>query len=320
MLVAGGSSGPNSNTAELYNPLVGTWSTTGTLVAGRYLHTATLLQNGKVLVAGGIGSDFSTVLASAELYDPATGMWTNTGAMSTARRDHTATLLPNGNVLVVGGLHAGTTDSTLASAELYNPATGSWLATGSMHTTRTAHTATLLPNGKVLVTAGVAAGATSNTAPVLASSELYDPTTGIWSTTGSGMRMARSAHTATLLANGKVLVAGGNSGTGTLASAELYDPSTGAWSVTGGLNTDRSGQTATILSNGRILVTGGFHAPGTILASAELYDPATGAWSVTANMLSARTGYPATILLTGKVLVEGGGVSSAGTAASEVYG
>src|SRR5213078_4533407 len=134
---------------------------TGSLGAGRYRHTATLLPSGKVLVAGGSnGSD----LSSAELYDPASGTWTATGSLGTARDAHTATLLPNGEVLVAGGY----TGSALSSAELYDPASGTWTATGSLGTARDAHTATLLPNGKVLVAGG-------NNGYALSSAELYDP-------------------------------------------------------------------------------------------------------------------------------------------------
>ena len=114
----------------------------------RFRHTATLLPNGQVLVAGGFNDD--GVLASAELYDPATGLWTATGSMATPRVDHTATLLPNGKVLVAGGEGR----RPFASAELYDPATGLWTATGSMAPSATDHTATLLPNGQVLVAGG----------------------------------------------------------------------------------------------------------------------------------------------------------------------
>jgi len=128
----------------------GTWTATGSLITARYPHTATLLPNGKVLVAG--GQDYSTIFASAELYDPASGTWTATGSLNTGRHSHTATLLPNGQVLVAGG--PGTNGVTTASAELYDPASGTWMATGSLNTARFQHTATLLPDGKVLVAGG----------------------------------------------------------------------------------------------------------------------------------------------------------------------
>ena len=121
-------------------------------------HTATLLPNGKVLVAGGYNGG---ALTSAELYDPASGTWTATGSLNTARYDHTATLLPNGKVLVAGGISNG---SDLTSAELYDPASGTWTATGSLNTARYEHTATLLPNGKVLVAGGYVASRLSRAA------------------------------------------------------------------------------------------------------------------------------------------------------------
>src|SRR5438067_1511338 len=163
-----------------------TFDNTGSLVTARYLHTATLLPNGKVLVAGGFGS--SVPLASAELYDPASGTWTATGSLGTARYYHTATLLPNGKVLVAEGANSS---GDLASAELYDPASGTWTATGSLGTAREVHTATLLPNGKVLVAGG------ANSSGALASAELYDPASGTWSATGS-LAVARYYHTATL--------------------------------------------------------------------------------------------------------------------------
>jgi hypothetical protein len=165
VLVAGGVRPAYTNTAELYDPLSGTWSTTGSMATARGVHTATLLPSGKVLVAGGRNT-FS--LASAELYDPSSGTWTNAAPLALARYSHTATLLPDGKVLVIGGfLFSGGDTIALASAELYDPSSGTWSASGPLATARAEHTATLLPNGKVLVAAGVnAIGFTS--------AELYD--------------------------------------------------------------------------------------------------------------------------------------------------
>ena len=143
--------------------------------------------------------------------------------MATARQAHTATLLSDGRVLVAGGSVSNNDGYQVASAELYDPATGTWSPTGSMLEARQQQTATLLGNGKVLIEGGVAYSDAPGT--VFASAELYDPADGTWTATGS-MSEARHANTATLLANGKVLVAGGAGG-GYLASAELYDPSTG---------------------------------------------------------------------------------------------
>ena len=175
---------------------------TGSMLTARVSHTATLLANGKVLVAGGSGDSGS--LSSAELYDPATGLWSTTGSLTNGRFDHTATLLADGKVLVAGGW-GDTLMDRLSSAELYDPATGLWSETGSLATGRAGHTATLLPNGKVLV-----AGSrnTMGNADDLSSTELYDPATGLWSTTGS-LVTVRAVYSATLLANGQVLVVGG---------------------------------------------------------------------------------------------------------------
>ena len=151
-----------------------TFGDTGSLNTARYGHTATLLPNGKMLVAGGGGS--SGFLSSAELYDPASGTWTATGSLNSARYLHTATLLPNGKVLVAGGYYGVAS----TGAELYDPASGTWTATGSLNAARADHTATLLPNGKVLVAGGF--GITSG---VLTSVELYDPASGTWSATGN---------------------------------------------------------------------------------------------------------------------------------------
>ena len=208
--------------AELYDPTTGIWSTTGSLVTARGSHTATLLANGKVLVAGG-QSIFS--VASAELYDPASGIWTETGSLGNARYSHTATLLGNGKVLVAGGYDSSSSNySYFASAELYDPQSGTWTPTGTLGSARAFHTATLLSTGKVLVAGGLNTG--SDPDPALASAELYDPSSGNWAPTGS-LITARFAHTATLLSDGNVLVAGGSTYNGGdnyayLNSAELY--------------------------------------------------------------------------------------------------
>ncbi len=284
---------------------VGTWTTTGSMATGRTDHTATLLPNGKVLVTGG------STGTSAELYNPATGTFSPTGSMSTDRSFHTATLLPNGKVLIAGGDNASGYLTALSSAELYDPATGTFSPTGNMGTDRMNHTATLLPNGKVLIVGRY--DWTYQT--TLATAELYDPATGTFSPTGS-MGADRERHTATLLTNGKVLVAGGATGSGqtALAGAELYNPATGTFSPTGSLIAGRFNHAATLLASGKALVTGGVtDNAATALVSAELYDPNTGTFSATGTMATVRSLHSATLLTSGKVLVAGslGGINPA---------
>ena len=240
----------------------GSFSSTGSMSSVRFDHTATLLASGKVLITGGDG------LASAELYDPATGSFSSTGSMSTARIAHTATMLASGKVLITGGTTGGIIPSVLASAELYDPATGSFSSTGSMSIARDGHTATLLNSGKVLITGGC------DSSSCLASAALYDPANGSFSSTGS-MSSPRYGHTATMLASGKVLIAGGAANNLGLiwASAELYDPATGSFSSTGAMSSVRFLHTATLLASGKVLITGGQHVAGANWASAELYNP-----------------------------------------------
>jgi len=314
VLVAGGEGATGAlASAELYDPATGIWTATGSLNAVREQATATLLPNGKVLVAGGVNNN-NIVLASAELYDPATGTWTpTTGNLTTARFLHTATLLSNGKVLVAGGSN-GTV--FLQSAELYDPASESWTATGNLGTVRVQHTATLLSNlsnGKVLV-----AGGRTGTGP-LASAELYDPATGMWTPTTGNLGNARARHTATLLASGKVLVAGGFGST-YLATTELYDPASGSWTAAGSLNTARHQHTATLLPNGQVLVTAGRGTAGT-LASAELFNPAAapGIWTATGSLGAARYQHTATLLPNGKMLVAGGSNDGGYVASAELY-
>ena len=261
-------------TAELYDPTTGKWTATGKMVKARFGQTATLLPNGKVLVAGGSAGDDATA-RSAELYDPGTGKWTATGKMTTARSVHTATLLPDGRVLVAGGQGLGSTPEPLATAELYDPSAGRWARTGSMAKAGYNHAAALLANGRVLVVDGA-------NHDIRASVELYDPGTGKWTSTGR-MTVVRGGPTATTLQDGRVLVAGGSDFEAAVASgneampldsAELYDPASGRWTATASMSGPRNGHVAALLLDGRVFVTGdGVAAGPEHYVAAEIYDP-----------------------------------------------
>ena len=291
-----------------------TWTTTGNMNIARTGHTATLLQNGQVVVAGGGNS---TIVASAELYDPATGKWILTGSMATARSNHTATLLPNGHVLVVGGLsngNSGAGTSCATTAELYDPSTAQWTATGSTIRPRGSHTATLLNDGTVLVAGGLCIGGFTYADT---SAEIYNPSTGQWTAT-SNMNVARVNTAATFLTNGKVLIAGGNTTSQGGRSAELYDPSTGKWTVTGSMNVYRPSLAATVLPNGDVLVFGG---TGLASDASEFYNTATGTWTSTGQYGVAPSirGHTLTLLGTGLAQVAGGRTKYGVTSYSRLY-
>ncbi|AKJ01012.1 Branched-chain amino acid ABC transporter, amino acid-binding protein [Archangium gephyra] len=307
VLVAGGF----NTTSELYNPETKTWSATGNTLGAHRGHTATKLEDGRVLIAGGGVCPITS--ATAELYVPALGKWKPAGILNTQRYHHTAVLLPDGKVLVAGGRAGEFDGDTLASAELYDPATNTWSYTGSLNTARAFHTMTLLPNGKVLVTGGHDASD-----GFISSAELYDPATGTW-TAMAAMGTGRASHTATLLPNGKVLVAGGSGLDVALsASAELFDPATDSWSATGSMLSPRRFHTATLLPDGRVLVAGGYHQFTGIQTASDLYNPATGTWSKTAAMNVDRYKHTATLLDNGTVLAVGG-VSNHDQASAEYY-
>jgi WD40 repeat protein len=261
--------------AEIWDPATGTFSPTGSLQEERYLHTATLLPDGRVLVVG--GRRHRDRLASAEIWDPASGTFSPTGSLQDAREEHTATLLPDGRVLVAGGccdtfLGISGLTSVRASAEIWDPSTGTFQRTGSLTESRIRHTATLLPDGRVLVIGG------KDGWEPLASAEAWDPATGTFSPTGS-LQEERYGHTATLLPDGRVLVVGGHrdlDSRNTLNSAEIWDPASRTSRQAGSLTVARAGHTATLLPDGRVLVIGGEVKYPVLLASAEVWDPRGG--------------------------------------------
>jgi len=304
------SSGSSSATLTV----VQLFSLTHSLNTARYYHSATLLNTGNVLVAGGIGpvpgeSGALGELASAELYSPETGTFTPTNNLNTARDEQSATLLNNGWVLIAGGSGG---DNELASAEIYNPTTTSFNPTGNLNTARYEHTATALPSGGVLIAGGYGGGS------VLASAELYNPATGKFKSTSISLNAARYSATATLLQNGQVLIAGGADENGPLSTAELFDPATGSFLYTNGmLNVARSGATATLLNGGNVLIAGGYNYTTTgPLTSAEIYTPATETFALTGSETATSWLGTATLLNNSAVLTAGSVLNSA---APQIY-
>ncbi len=275
----------NFNTAEIYDPVTEQWTRTGSMNDHRWQHTATLLPDGRVLVAGGFGgtpvgsgANAQPVLDTAEIYDPATGQWTRTGNLNVRRALHVAELLPDGRVLVAGGRTCDQPPPAVCNftfvtntAEIYDPATGRWTLTGSMSAPRHTTGSVVLPDGRVLVPAGFqGTGSPSN------GGDVYDPATGTWSPIGR-LNVARSRQGAMLLQDGRVFVAFGFQGRDT---SEIYDPATDTWTLGPSLpgSSGRFNFAYAVLPNGKALVASG-QVPGTGLTrSSDLYDPVTNQW------------------------------------------
>jgi N-acetylneuraminic acid mutarotase len=283
------------------------WSFTGSMAVPRAYHKAVLLSDGKVLVSGGAryvnGTDI--YLSSCEIYDPTAGTWTTTDSLGIGRYFHTMTLLKDGRVLVAGGAYAsGNTFVQLNTCEIYDPVSGRWSETNPMNYARSGHTATLLPDGRVLVVGGnLSTSPTSDT--YLNSAEIYDPTTSKWSIADS-MSVPRSGHSATLLPNGTVLVAGGHYAIAypnivDLSSCEIYNPSTSYWSTTDSMAVPHTGQAVVPLLDGRVLLAGGEYR----VNDCEIFNPQVMEWSETDSLLTGRDSHSLTLLPNGKVLAVG---------------
>src|SRR5579863_2112049 len=263
-------------------------------------HSATLLPDGRVLIAGGMRRN-QEFYRSAEIYDPTTGKFQRTGEMSMARVGHVAILLRSGKVLIAGGWSG---HESTSSAELYDPRTGKFSAIASMTTKRGQPSATLLADGDILI----AGGADHDGAGGIASAEVFRTATLAFEAVGS-MHYARISQTSTLLGDGRVLVAGGR-GDGVTAIAELYDPRTKRFSETAKMLTPRYKHTAGLLPDGRVLIAGGSdeHDWKGTMSSAEIYDPVTGKFTATSPMNVSRFKLPgeAAQLPSGQLLIAGG--------------
>jgi len=295
---------PVLSSTDPNNPYVNCLSPVLQMNVERAAHTATLLADGRVLIAGGFREEGTSEIAisSAEIFDPETNTFTPTRDMNAPRDGHTATLLPNGQVLIAGGWNQTGRTST---AELYDPQTGKFEYTGSMMAPRQGLTATPLKNGQVLI----AGGDSARNAPQLIA-ELYDPATKTFTPTGR-LNNGRTAHTSTLLNDGTVLLVGGTSGNDTiLASAEIYDPSTGKFALTSNANQIRYKHSAVLLEGGNVLLLGGSNQNDWTgkYDSAEIYNTSTGTFERISDMNGKRfkLADAAVLLDDGNVLIGGG--------------
>ncbi|HET9780771.1 MAG TPA: kelch repeat-containing protein [Candidatus Dormibacteraeota bacterium] len=343
VLIAGGTPwhggfdgpGPNPVAAALtWEPGAGAWTAAPSMSIARNNATATALADGRVLVAGGYDRKVIQLpnpnqqpfcclqidvipLATTEIFDPIARSWSASGNLAHARYGQLAVGLKGGQVLVVGGQDEGQTPNPptyIASAELFDPATGKWSSAGDIGQPRSGFTLTALADGRALLVGGVAADHLT----VLRSTLVYDPRANVWSA-GPDMKTARTEHATARLNDGRVLVAGGVDYLGRIADSELFDPTTGKWIVAGALGTARSDAAMVALKDGRVLVAGGLGSNGP-LSDAELFDPAgvgapasprivdgLGSWITRPAVPAATYAQAASILRDGRVLVLPGG-------------
>jgi hypothetical protein len=289
---------------DALNPSDGTFADGGTLAYFHYDGVGVMMPSGRVNVFG--GNDQTTSTPQIEISDDATPSWSTAQPAATPRADAAAVTLPDGTLFVAGGRSGATLSTALASAERYQPSIGSWLPAGALSVARSGATATLLPDGKVLVAGGWLANGAASSAV-----DLYDPATKTWSPTGS-MSVGHAWHAAVLLAGGKVLVVGGGTGSSQRV-VEEYNPGSGLWARLPDLAQLRARPKAVLLKNNRVLVVGGGAAP------AEEYDPVAETWTTVGALSVARDQPAATLLPSGFVLVSGGTVAGAPVATSELY-
>ena len=307
------SSGTSSQVLGV-SPGSNAWALTGSLATARYSHSAVLLNTGKAMVVGGIVTGAG--IKSCELYDPTVGTWSNTGNLTVGRGYSVVSSLSSGKVLAASGVTNGTT--VTATCEIYDPLAGTWSNTGSVSVGRYNNYIsgfTVLSNGKVLIVGGFSGGVSTT-----ATCEIYDPSVGTWSSTGS-ISSARHDVSVILLANGKALASGGQVGSSSASAiCQLYDPSVGTWSNTGSLNTARHEHSSILLSTGKVLIVGGVNSSGTEIMSCELYDPSTGICTATGSLNLARQQFQLIPLPNGKILAVAGYTGAGGNLKTcEIY-
>jgi N-acetylneuraminic acid mutarotase len=311
VLVIGGLSGPDSGSAlatvEVFDPRIEYWSAGAPMLQARAYPTTVVLADGSVLVAG--GSRNGLPLNGAERYHPDTGAWDSAGTMNVPRTHATATLLRDGRVLMVGGGSRGSPGfNSTSAAEIFDPTTDTWTPAAPMATARSFHTATLLPNGEVLV----AGGATTYHLPrgsVTTGAEIYDPASDTWHKAAS-MSVSRYHHGAAALSDGRVLVAGGwaltSNSDKSLATAEIYDPVQNTWTATGSMATGRASGGIVTLPDGRVLVAGGVNPAYRVVATSEIWDASAGKWRAAGRLPTAVMWPVMTVLPDGRVVLAGG--------------
>lgn len=306
------------SSVQLYDPSKAIFVASSPMKKARTEHTATVLPGGKILVSGGDDA-LGRSLSSAELYDPLSGTFSFAASkMSTARAEHSATLISgcncpaDGQVLIAGGV-TYSQGPTIRNAELYDPATGKFTATGSMKATRAMHTATLIASGPLAGNVLVAGGTSDESGGDVASAELYDPSNGQFTSTGA-MSIPREGHSATWLdpgivtsaLAGKVLIAGGGDIRAPSDTAEVFNPQNGTFTPVGPMSTPRALQAAVLLSTGQVLIAGGQSSETEFLTAAELFNPVSASFSPTGKMNNIHIGASAATLENGSVLIAGG--------------
>ena len=316
--------------AEVYDPSTGVWAAAAPMTVPRQCAASTPLDDGRVLVAGGAlvtnvalleRGGTGGALRTAEVYDPSSNTWSSVGATEIERHCPVAVRLPGGRALLTGGLMWRAPDYPMPIADIFDPSSGGWMSADAMNEPRVGHKAVLLGDGRVLVIGGADRRHGLNRWNAIASSELYDPSADRWTRTGD-MAQSRASPTATLLRDGRVLVAGGlDAATRSLASAEVYDPASGTWSPVGDMLHRRAFHAAVLLDDGTVLVTGGNVDEEDAIPHAEVFDPRSGSWSSVEAMDAPRQSHSMVALPGGRVIVVGGSDTpdGAGHAASEVY-